>query len=161
MSTAGAASFREKGGERVMAILRFQGCSPRLCRLRTALFWPQWASLELYWSHVRFMGPRKSRSLITTLSNCTSLLEGGFMEGKWGSPGWQPSQTIVENQDFIRGAGARFRPSRDFAEGCHMQDQRGHAYDVLLGSYHTGCTPIRIAVTLSDMSDQLLIAIIS
>jgi hypothetical protein len=30
----------EKGGERVVAILRFQGCSPRLCQLRTALFWP-------------------------------------------------------------------------------------------------------------------------
>jgi hypothetical protein len=42
-----------------------------------------------------------------------------------------------------------------------MRDLRGHAYDVLLGSYHTGCTPIRIAVTLSDMSDRLLIAIIS
>jgi hypothetical protein len=27
-----------KGGERVMPVLRFQGGSPRLCRLRTTLF---------------------------------------------------------------------------------------------------------------------------
>jgi hypothetical protein len=28
-----------KGGESVVAILRFQGYSPHLCRLRTAPFW--------------------------------------------------------------------------------------------------------------------------
>jgi hypothetical protein len=36
------------GGEWVMAILRFQDGSPRLCRLRTASFWPWWASSNLY-----------------------------------------------------------------------------------------------------------------
>jgi hypothetical protein len=30
-----------KGGESVVAIPRFQGCSPRLCWLRIALFWPR------------------------------------------------------------------------------------------------------------------------
>jgi hypothetical protein len=37
-----------KGGERVMAIPWFQGDSPRVCRLRTASFWPRW-SLLLSW----------------------------------------------------------------------------------------------------------------
>jgi hypothetical protein len=30
-----------KGREMVVAILRFQGGSPHLCRLRTMSFWPQ------------------------------------------------------------------------------------------------------------------------
>jgi hypothetical protein len=29
-----------KGGERAMAIPRFQGSCPHLCRLRNMLFWP-------------------------------------------------------------------------------------------------------------------------
>jgi hypothetical protein len=33
-----------KGGERAMAIPRFQGGSPRLCELRTTPFWPRWFS---------------------------------------------------------------------------------------------------------------------
>jgi hypothetical protein len=33
-------SLGREGGESVVAIMRFQGCSPRLCRLRTTLFWP-------------------------------------------------------------------------------------------------------------------------
>jgi hypothetical protein len=34
-----------KGRERVVAIPRFQGGSPRLCRLRTTAFWPRWQAL--------------------------------------------------------------------------------------------------------------------
>jgi hypothetical protein len=36
------------GVERVVAITRFQGGGPYLCRLRTTSFWPQWASFDLY-----------------------------------------------------------------------------------------------------------------
>jgi hypothetical protein len=35
-------------GERVVAIPRFKGGSPCLCQLRTASFWPQWTSFDLY-----------------------------------------------------------------------------------------------------------------
>jgi hypothetical protein len=71
-----------KGGERVMAILRFQGGSPHLCRLRTTSFWPQRTSFDLYWPNVRFMGPSKPSSPVTTVSNYTSQLRGGLLEGE-------------------------------------------------------------------------------
>jgi hypothetical protein len=37
-----------KGGEWAVAIPRFQGGSPCLCRLRTTSFWPRWTSFDLY-----------------------------------------------------------------------------------------------------------------
>jgi hypothetical protein len=48
----------------------------------------------------------------------------------------QPRMTagpsITRSQDFIPGAGARFRLSRDFTNGCHTCDPEGHTYDVLV-----------------------------
>jgi hypothetical protein len=79
-----------------------------------------------------FMGPSKLSNSVTTLSNRTSLLKGGYVEGEWGIPGWRPGQTIAGNQDFILGAGAQFWSSRDFAEGCHTWDMWGPAYDMLV-----------------------------
>jgi hypothetical protein len=64
-----------KGGERVMAIPRFQGGSPRLCQLRTELFWPRWQAL-IYTDHLSgFIGPGKPSSSVTTLLNrsCPAL----------------------------------------------------------------------------------------
>jgi hypothetical protein len=63
-----------KGGERAMAIPRFQGGSPRLCRLRTASFWPRWQALTCTNHMSGFIGLDKSSSLVTTVSNHTSLL---------------------------------------------------------------------------------------
>jgi hypothetical protein len=79
-----------------------------------------------------FMGPGKPISLVTTLSNLTSLLRGGLLEGEWGSPGWRMGRTIAGSQDFIPGAGVWFWLSRDFADGCCTWDPRGHMYDVLV-----------------------------
>jgi hypothetical protein len=36
----------------------------------------------LYWPHVGFIGPGKPSSLVTTLSNYTSLLQGGLWKGE-------------------------------------------------------------------------------
>jgi hypothetical protein len=41
-------SLERKGGERAMVILRFQGGSHCMCRLRNAPFWPRWTSFDLY-----------------------------------------------------------------------------------------------------------------
>jgi hypothetical protein len=71
-----------KGGERVVAIPRFQGVSPRLCRLRTASIWPRWQALICTDHMSGFMGPDKPSSPVTTLSNRTSLLRGGLLEGE-------------------------------------------------------------------------------
>jgi hypothetical protein len=71
-----------KGGERVMAIPRFQGGSPRLCRLRTASFLPRWQAL-ICTNHLSgFMGLDKPSSPVTTLSKRPSLLQGGSLEGE-------------------------------------------------------------------------------
>jgi hypothetical protein len=48
-----------------------------------------------------FMGPGKPSSLVTTLLNLTSLLQGGLVEGEWGSLGWRSGWTIAGMQDFI------------------------------------------------------------
>jgi hypothetical protein len=87
----------------------------------------------IYTDHMSdIMGPDKSSSLVTILSNCMSLLRGGLVEGEWGSLGWRLGQTIAGIQDFILGAVARFQLCMDFMEGCHMWDPRGHTYNVLV-----------------------------
>jgi hypothetical protein len=78
------------------------------------------------------MRPVKYSSLVTTLSNHTSLLQGGLLEGEWGSLGWRPGRMINGSKDFIPGAGVWFRLSMDIADDCCMWDLRGHAYDVLV-----------------------------
>jgi hypothetical protein len=78
------------------------------------------------------MGPNKPSNLVTTLSNRPSLLQGGLVEGEWGSPGWQPDRAIARSQDIIPGAETRFWPSRDFVDGFHMWDPRGHSCNVLV-----------------------------
>jgi hypothetical protein len=91
-----------------------------------------------------FMGLGKLSSLVTTLSNHTSLLRGGLVEGEWGNPAWRPSWTITESQDFISGVWAWFQPSRDFMEGCRTWDPRSHAYDVLVRFF-----PCRVYINLN------------
>jgi hypothetical protein len=71
-----------KGGERTVAIPRFQGGSPGLCRLMTASFWPRWKALTCNGRMSDFMGPSKPSSPVTTLSNHTSLLRGRLLEGE-------------------------------------------------------------------------------
>jgi hypothetical protein len=75
-----------KGGERVMAILRFQGGSPRLCRLRTAIFWLRWQDLICIDRMLDFMGPGKPSSLRTTLSNCSRPASRWFSGGRMRKP---------------------------------------------------------------------------
>jgi hypothetical protein len=65
-----------------MAISRFQGGSPRLCQLRTASFWSRWEALICTDRMSGLMGPDKLSSLLTTLSNHTSLFQGGLVEGE-------------------------------------------------------------------------------
>jgi hypothetical protein len=63
-----------KDEERAVAIPRFQGGSPRLCRLRIMSFWPRWQAL-ICTDHISgFMGPGKHSSPATTLSNYATLL---------------------------------------------------------------------------------------
>jgi hypothetical protein len=73
---------KRKGGELAVDIPRFQSGSPCLCQLRTTSFWPRWTSFICTDCMSGFMGHGKPSSLVTTLSNHTSLLQGGLVEGK-------------------------------------------------------------------------------
>jgi hypothetical protein len=65
-----------------MAIMRFQGGSPRLCRLQTASFWPRCQTLICTDRMSGFMGPSKASSLVTTLLNRSLPTSRLFTEGE-------------------------------------------------------------------------------
>jgi hypothetical protein len=58
----------EKSGESDVENWSLQGCSPRLCRLRTDELTPA-NKYWTYWSHTRYMWPSKPSSFVTTWSN--------------------------------------------------------------------------------------------
>jgi hypothetical protein len=63
-----------KGGESVVAILRFLYGSPCPCRLSTAPFWPQWQALSCVLVACQVLrGPISRVAFVTTMSNLTSL----------------------------------------------------------------------------------------
>jgi hypothetical protein len=78
----GVEHSKGKDGERAMAILRFQCGSLRLCRLSTASFCPRWQALTCTHYISGSIGPSKPNSPVTTLSNRTSLLRSGLLEGE-------------------------------------------------------------------------------
>jgi hypothetical protein len=64
-----------KGGESVVAILRFLCGSPHSCRLRATPFWPRWQALSCVLTACWVLwGPISQVAFITTISNRTSLL---------------------------------------------------------------------------------------
>ncbi len=76
-----------KGGESVVAILRFLCGSPCPCRLRTTSFWPRWQALSCVLTACRVLwGPISRVAFVTTMSNRTSLLCVVLLllEGGWG-----------------------------------------------------------------------------
>jgi hypothetical protein len=75
-----------------VAILRFQCCSPRLCRLRTTPFWTRWQVLSCVLTTCQiFMGPGKPSSPVTTSPNHTPCLKdvvGGGMRPRAKTSPW-------------------------------------------------------------------------
>jgi hypothetical protein len=74
-----------KGWERVVAIPMFERGTPRMCRLRTASFWPRWKSFDVrFYGGVssnsatvedsKFAGPHKSRMRKYIINACSSRL---------------------------------------------------------------------------------------
>jgi hypothetical protein len=72
----GSVEYSEgKGRESVVAIPMFLCGSPRLCRLRTASFWPRWQALSYVLTACRVLwGPISRVAFVTSMSNRTSLL---------------------------------------------------------------------------------------
>jgi hypothetical protein len=127
-----------KGGESVVAILRLQGCSPRLCRLRTALFWPRWQALSCVLTACQILwGPISRVAFVTTMSNhtfpasCGAFTFGGKMRAraKTSSQEQGPDFDIVgtcEWLSYVRAFGSqaygmlvRFFPCRVYINSSH------------------------------------------
>jgi hypothetical protein len=71
-----------KGGERVVAIPRFQGGSPACVDKELRHFDLDGQALIYTDCMPDFMGSDKPSSLVTTLLKCTFLLQGGYVEGE-------------------------------------------------------------------------------
>jgi hypothetical protein len=124
-----------KGGESVVAILRFLCGSPRPCRLRTAPFWARWQPLSCVLTACWVLWGLISRvAFVTTISNHTSLLRvvlllfGGRMSprAKTSSREQGPNFDIVETckwLSYVRASGSqvydvlvRFFPCRVYID---------------------------------------------
>jgi hypothetical protein len=132
-----------------VSILRFQGCSPRLCQLRTTQFWPRWQALSCVLTTCRVLwGLISQVAFITTMSNRTSLLCVVLLLF------WRENE--AEGQDFIPGAGARFQHSRDLRMVVIRESlQESSVWCVGQVLSPAGCISIRVAATLSVMNGSL------
>jgi hypothetical protein len=78
---------------------------------------------------------------------------------------WQPRMMsgpgIARSQDFISGAGARFRLGRNLWTVGIRETLGVIRMTYWSGSSPAGCIPIEVTVTLSDMSGHLFVAVIS
>jgi hypothetical protein len=150
-----------KGGEWDVENRHLQGCSPRLCHLRTdglAVVSKYWT----YWSHAGDMCPINRCSLLPIDDWLFPTASISVVEEKLGTDprisqsaccglGWEP---------FFLGAVDPFNSIDDFVKGCHLlglptgsvqvayMDWRGkrtcHVYQIS----HVWCTSIRIVTTL-------------
>jgi hypothetical protein len=111
-------------------------------------FWSWWQDLICIDCMSRFMGPGKSSSPVSTLSNCPSLLWGSLLEGEWGSPEWQPNQALLGAKTSSR----EQRPDFDLVGTPPMvviRETLGATRTMCqLGSSPAGCISIRVTATL-------------
>jgi hypothetical protein len=118
-------------------------------------FWPWWTNFDLYWLHIRFLGPGKPSSPVTTLSNRSRPTSRWFIRGRMrhqddGRAGRSlGAKTLSREQS----------PDFDLVGTSWMVavcETRGATYMTCWScSSPAGCTPIWIATTLSNMSDRL------
>jgi hypothetical protein len=108
-----------KGGESVVAILRFLCGSPHPCRLRTASFRPRWQALSCALTAYQVLwGPISRVAFVTTMSNrislfCVVLLLFGWRmrpRAKTSSQEQRPNFDIVETCEwlsYVRASGSQ------------------------------------------------------
>jgi hypothetical protein len=107
-----------------------------------------------------FMGPGKPSSLVTTLSNHTSLLWGGLLEGEWGSPGWRPGHASLGANTSSQGQGPDFNLVGTLPMIVVRETPGATRTMCQSGSSPAGCISTQVIATLSDTSDRLFIAVI-
>jgi hypothetical protein len=108
-----------------VVIIRFQCCSPHLCQLRTAPFWPLWQVLSCILTACRVLwGPISRVDFVTTMLNRTSLLRamlllfGGRMRLSAKTSSWEQGHNfdIVGTYEWL----------------SYMKASVSQAYDVLV-----------------------------
>jgi hypothetical protein len=133
-----------------VAILRFQGCISRLCRLRTASFWPRWQVLSCVLTAYRVLwGPIRRVAFVTTMSNHTFLLRvllllfrGRMMpRAKTSSREQGPNFDIVGTYEWLSYVRAsrsqaysllvRFFPCRVYIDSSH-RDTLGYEWQLVV-----------------------------
>jgi hypothetical protein len=77
-----------------------------------------------------FIGSGKPSNLVTTLSNHTSLLRGGLLEGEWGSLDDGRAGWLLGVKASSREQGPDFDLLGTLWTVCRTRDSWGHAYDV-------------------------------
>jgi hypothetical protein len=150
-----------KVGEWYVASRHLQGCSPRLCRLRTdglASANKYWT----YWSHAGVYGPSKPssyRQQMLEFAHTASLVGSGDKLGMDPRID-QPACCGLCREPFFSGAVTLLNSVDDYVKCCYMRtmwDTYGHgsyadwawkACDVLVRFSPAWCTSIQIAATL-------------
>jgi hypothetical protein len=150
-----------KVGEWVMESRHLQGCSPRLCRLRTDGLAPA-SKYWTYRSHAGVYGPSKPSSChqqMLGFAPTTSMVGSGEKLGTDPRIG-QSACCELCWEPFFSGAVALLNSVDDFTKGCYMWttwDMYGwgpyanwawKACGMLVEFSPVGCTSIRITVTL-------------
>jgi hypothetical protein len=146
--------LKGKGGESVVAILRFQCGSHRPCRLRTVPFWSRWQTLSSVLTACRaFMGSDKSISFCNYFiephlpPSCGAFTFGGRMRprDKTSSRGQGPNFDLVGTCEWL----------------SYVRASESQAYGVLVRFF-----PYRVYIDLSCRDTlsykwYLIIAVIS
>jgi hypothetical protein len=150
-----------KGGEIVVAILRFLCGSTRLCRLRTEWLVPV-SKYWMYRSHTGVYGPSKPNSLPSIEGGFTLTASMANLGEKLGTDPWigQPTYYRSCREPFFSRAMALSIVVVDFVKGHHVRGQPAWSVcgcmwtgarsvrAVLIGFSTAGCTSIWIAATL-------------
>jgi hypothetical protein len=149
-------TWKGRVGRALWLLLCSKVIAPYMYRLRTVLFWPRLTSFALYWPHVGFMGPVKPSSPVTTLSNRSSFEVVCWRENEVAQDdGW--AGRLLGANTSSREHGPRFDLEGTSRTVVIHETWEAKHTTCWLGYSTAGCTPIRITVTLSYMSDCLLL----
>jgi hypothetical protein len=142
-----------KGGESVVIILRFLCGSPRLCRLRTEGLIPV-SKYWMYWSHAGDIGPVRLVICHQQMLGFTLIASRLAQERNWVRTRGSVSPCAVDcvRSPFSREQWPCLTPSTTHERlprtGTTHRKRTLGVRVVLIKFSPTGCTSIRIAVTL-------------
>jgi hypothetical protein len=162
-----------KVGEWFMESRHLQGCSLRLCRLRTNGLAPA-SKYWMYRSHAGVYGPIKPSGRLLTEAWLFPTVSLAVVGERLGTDSWigQPTCCGMCRELFFMGAVDLFKSVDDCVKGCYMwttwdmygrgsyADRAWKACGVLVGFSPVGCTLIQITAALR-YEYRLFVAVIT